>query len=140
MSSLYETIGTKNYKNLLAEPNGDPIAIPCKPGNGSLAIGTLMYREASGMYSPAAAAQAIDANMLVVLGEDVDTGSAPASGETAVAEDALAYRAGTFIEGTVKLAAGAALTAAIKVVLRKQNIVFDQDTTAVEFDNTVTGS
>lgn len=140
MSSLYEVIGTSTPKKLLADVNADPIAIPCKPGNGAIARGTLMYREASGMWSPAAAANAVDANMLAVINEDVDTGAAPASGVVAVAQDAAAYRAGTFINGTVTLAAGAAPTDAIKVVLRKQGIVFDQDTTAAVFDNTVTGT
>lgn len=140
MSSLYEVIGTSTPKKLLADVNADPIAIPCEPGNGAITRGTLMYRKASGMWAPAAAANAVDTNMLAVINEDVGTGAAPASGVVAVAVDAAAYRAGTFINGTVTLAAGAALTDAIKVVLRKQGIVFDQDTTAAVFDNTVTGT
>ena len=49
MSELYSTIGTRTYANLLADPQGaDVIAIPCKPGNGEVAAGTVMYREASG--------------------------------------------------------------------------------------------
>lgn len=141
MSELYEVIGTRNYDQLLADPQGaDVIAIPCKPGNGTVKRGTVMYREASGLYSPAASAQIVSTNQLVVLNEDVDTGSAPASGETAVAKDAAAYRAGRFVSGRVKLAADAALTDAHKVILRLQNIVFDQMESTTTFDNTVTGT
>lgn len=141
MSELYEVIGTSNYDQLLADPQGaDVIAIPCKPGNGTVKRGTVMYREASGLYSPAASAQIVSTNQLVVLNEDVDTGSAPASGETAVAKDAAAYRAGRFVSGRVKLAADATLTDAHKVILRLQNIVFDQMESTTTFDNTVTGT
>ena len=140
MSSLYETIGTRTYTNLLADPQGaDVIAIPCKPGNGTVAAGTVMYREASGLYSPAAAANITAANQLVVLKAAVDTGSAPGSGETATAEDAAAFRAGCFVDGTVKLAAGAALTAEHKAVLRGQNIVFDKAESTETFNNTTVG-
>lgn len=141
MSDLYGVVGTSDYANLLADPLGaDKISIPCEPGNGDVAIGTVMYRKASGMYAPAAAANAIATNQLVVLGENVATGTAPASGVVAVAEDAAAYRAGIFVDGAVKLAAGAALTDAIKVVLRGQGIKFDKKEAVTEFNNTVTGS
>jgi len=140
MSELYNTIGTSNYTNLLADPQGaDVIAIPCKPGNGAIGAGTVMHREATGLYSPAASADVIAANELVVLKEDVNTGDAPGAGETATAEDAAAYRAGCFINGAVKLANGAALTNAHKAVLRGQNIVFDQKESTGTFDNKVTG-
>lgn len=99
-----------------------------------------MYRKSSGLYAPAATAQVTASNQLVVLKEDVATGAAPGSGKTATAEDAAAYRAGCFVDGAVKLAAGAAVTAAHKVILRGQNIVFDVKETTGTFDNTVTGS
>lgn len=141
MSGLYDVIGTRNYTNLLADPQGaDVIGIPCKPGNGNVATGTVMYREATGLYSPAASAQIVATNQLVVLKEDVSTGDAPAAGETATAEDAAAYRAGCFIDGAVKLAEGAALTDAHKAVLRGQNIVFDVKEATGTFDNSVSGS
>jgi hypothetical protein len=138
---MYDVIGTQAYVNLLADPQGaDVISIPCEPGNGDITMGTVMYRKASGLYAPAAAANAVATNQLVVLGENVATGTAPASGVVAVAEDAAAYRAGIFVDGAVKLAAGAALTDAIKVVLRGQNIVFDKKESVETFDNTVTGA
>ena len=56
-----------------------------------------------------------------------------------MAEDAAAYRKGRFVSGRVTLAAGAALTAAHKVVLRKQDIVFDVKETTTTFDNSITG-
>lgn len=141
MSDLYGVIGTSTYTNLLADPEGaDVISVPCKPGNGALAVGTLLYRGTDGLYAPAATAQVTAANMLVVLAEAIDTGAAPSSGATAVAEDAKAYRAGVFIDGAVKLAEGASLTAENKAVLRGQNIVFDKKESAETFTNTVKGA
>ena len=141
MSELYDVIGTSGYSNLLADPQGaDIISIPCEPGNGAVAAGTVMYRKSTGLYAPAASGQVTAANQLVVLKEDVATGSAPASGETVTAEDAAAYRAGRFIDGAVKLAAGGAVTAEHKVVLRGQNIVFGKKEETSTFNNTVTGS
>ena len=141
MSELYDVIGTSEYANLLADPQGaDIIGIPCEPGNGDVPVGTVMYRKASGLWAPAASAQIVNTNQFAVLKEAVATGSAPASGETAVAENAAAYRAGCFIDGVVKLTAGAALTDAHKVVLRQQNIVFDKKESTSTFTNTVTGS
>ena len=141
MSEMYSTIGSRAYSNLLADPQGaDLISIPCEPGNGDVTAGTVMYRKSSGLYAPAATAQVTASNQLVVLKEDVATGAAPGSGETATAEDAAAYRAGCFVDGAVKLAAGAAVTAAHKVILRGQNIVFDVKETTGTFNNTVTGS
>ena len=140
MSELYKTVGSTGYDQLLADPQGaDVITISCEPGNGVITRGTLMYTKATKMYAPAAAAQAVDTNMLVVLNENVDTGNTPAKGETATAEDAAAYRAGRFIDGRVKLAANAALTDAIKVTLRKQNIVFNTKESTSTVDNKVTG-
>lgn len=120
MSDLNQTIGTRKYDQILADPQGaDIIGIPCTPGKGKVESGTLMFRESTGMYSPAAAENITATNMIVVLKETTDTGLA-----NAVAEDAAAYRAGNFIDGRVTLAAGAAVTAAHKVILRQQNIVF----------------
>lgn len=138
---LYGTIGTQTYSNLLADPQGaEAISVPIEPGNGAVTRGTLLYRKSTGLYAPAAAAQAIDTNMLVVLNENIDTGSAPGSGKKAVAMDVPAYRSGRFVSGAVTLAAGAALTEAIKVTLRKQSIVFNKDDSAASFTNEVTGS
>ena len=99
-----------------------------------------MYRKASGLWAPAASAQVVNTNQLAVLKEAVASGTAPASGVTAVAEDGIAYRAGIFIDGAVKLTAGAALTEAHKVILRQQGIVFDKKESTTTFTNTVTGS
>lgn len=141
MSELYKKIGESGYDQLLADPQGaDVIAVPCEPGNGDIKRGTILYRKASGLWAPAAAAQIVNTNQLVVLNEDVATGSAPASGETATAEDAAAYRAGHFVDGRVTLAADAALTDAHKVVLRQQGIVFDRKESTSTFTNTVTGA
>ena len=141
MSELYKKIGESGYDQLLADPQGaDVIAVPCEPGNGDIKRGTILYRKASGLWAPAAAAQIVNTNQLVVLNEAVATGSAPESGKTVTAEDAAAYRAGRFIDGRVTLAADAALTEAHKVILRQQGIVFDQKENTNTFTNTVTGA
>ena len=138
---LYSKIGEQNYTNLLADPQGaDVISIPCEPGNGDVPAGTVMYRKSSGLYAPAASANVVSTNQLVVLKDAVATGTAPASGVTVTAEDAAAYRAGCFIEGAVKLASAAAVTEAHKVILRAQGIVFDRKEATTTFTNTVTGS
>lgn len=130
--SMYEVIGTNNPEYLLADPQGaDVIAIPVEPGNGVVARGTVMYRKTTGLYAPAAAAQATSSNFLAVLDESVDSNA-----NMAVAEDARAYRGGRLIAKKVTLAAGAAVTAAIALILRQQGIVFDQaDFSAADFDN-----
>lgn len=131
MATLYRTIGTKTEKNLLAKPDAEKIAVPMLPGNNVVVAGTLLYRDADGFWAPAAAAQVVNTNQLAVLKEDVDTGSAA----TGIAEDGIAYCSGCFINGAVKLAAGAAVTAAHKVVLRAQGIVFGSANTDAEFNN-----
>ena len=130
--SLYETVGTKTYNELLAEPEAQVFTVPLTPGQGVLPMGTVLYRDSTGMFKAAATANVVTTNYLAVLGEDANTNVS----ET-IAEDAKAYRAGTFVDGKVKLAAGAALTAAHKVVLRNQGIVFSPDTDAAEFNNVV---
>ena len=132
---IYEVVGKKSYANLLADPTGaDAIIVPCTPGKGSLKAGALLVREASGLYSPAASAGG------AVLAEDVDTGDAVASGTTVTAENAKAYRAGCFIDGMVKTSDNVALTAAQKLILRKQGITFDKAQSTETVTNTVTGS
>lgn len=132
--SMYEVIGTNNPEYLLADPNGaDLIAIPCKPGNGKITRGTIMYRGSDGMYLPATAAEAVDTNDLVVLDENVDTDA-----NASIAEDARAYRAGRLIAGKVTLKDGAELTAAVQLALRKQGIVFDQMVSTETFNNETT--
>ena len=129
--SMYEVIGVNNPEYLLADPQGaDVIAIPCEPGNGTVKRGTVMYRKESGMYAPAAAANVVATNMLVVVDETVDTDA-----NATIAEDAKAYRAARLIYGKVTLTNDAALTADQLVVLRGRGIVFDQMDTATEFDN-----
>lgn len=134
--SLYEVIGKNEPEYLLADPQGaDLIAIPCTPGKGTVNRGTVMYRDAaSGMWSPASAAEAVDTNELAVLDETVDT-----SASATIAEDARAYRAGRLIRGKVTLSESAEVTAAIALVLRKQGIVLDPMESTETFNNVVGG-
>lgn len=131
--SLYEVIGTKQPDYLLADPvGGDKIAISVKPGNGVIKRGTVMYREESGMWSPAAAENAIDTNHLCVIDETVDSNA-----NATVAEDAAAYRAGKLIRGKVVLKADGEVTDAIALVLRKQGIVLDYMVPGAEHNNSI---
>lgn len=119
---MYSVIGKVEPKYLLADPNGaDVMAIPCEPKNGTVKRGTVMARKETGLWAPAAAADIAETNQLAIIDQDVDT-----EADQKIAEDARAYRAGKFIYGKVTLKAGAALTAANLVVLRKQGFVFDR--------------
>lgn len=130
--SMYEVIGTNKPDYLLSSPEGaDKIAVPVKPGNGTVKRGTILYRDDTGMYVPAAAAEAVDGKFLVVLDETVDT-----TKNASVAEDAAAYRAGKLARGKVMTKDGAAATAAIELVLRKQGIMIEQTETTKTFKNT----
>jgi len=134
MSDLYGVIGTSEYDQLLADPQGaDSIAINCTPGKGTVKRGTLMFRESNGFYSPAASGQVSTSYQLVVLNEDVETGDSATPGT--VAEVAAAYRAGRFVDGRVTLASDGTVTAAHKVVLRLMGIVFDEKESTGTFDN-----
>ena len=133
--SMYNVIGTNNPEYLLEDPNGaDLMAIPCKPGNGVIPRGTVMYRGADGMWLPASASEAVETNQLAVLDETVDTTANPT-----VAEDARAFRAGRMIAGRVTLKDGAQLNDSIRLALRKQGIVFSPMAGTDTFKNTVGG-
>lgn len=132
--NLYNVIGQSNMTNLLADPQGaDVIAINCEPGNGELAAGQLMKRKATGLYAPAGTSDISANNYLVVLKTAVDTGDS-VTGAT-VAEDAAAYRAGRFIDGKVILASNGTMTAAHKLILRQQGIVFNVSDGAEGIEN-----
>lgn len=141
MAEIYGKIGEAQYVNLLADPTGaEPIAVSLTPGNGAIAAGTVIYREEAGTWAPAKSENVTNQNQLAVLKDAAETGQKPGHGLTAVAPDAVAYRAGRFIDGKVKLAESGTLTAAHKVTLRQQGIVFDQSEGAATFDNKVTGN
>ena len=135
--NLYDTIGERQYDNLLAdERNAETIAINMEPGNGIVKRGTVVYRKATGFWAPAAAANAVITNQLAVMDETVNTAGIAGEGTT-TAEVARAFRSGTFITGKVTLAADAAVTVAVAAVLRTQGIVFDQMVGGETFDNKV---
>lgn len=129
---MYATIDKWEPEYLLSDPQGaQVIAIPCAPGNGTIQRGQIMKREANGMYAPAAAADIVSTNHLVILDEVVDTAA-----NAEIAADARAYRVGRMIESKLLLAGGETLTAAHKLVLRQQGIITDvlmED--AAEFNN-----
>lgn len=133
METIYNVTGTKTYKNLLADPKGaDLITIPVYPNASALAAGSLMYRNSAGLWQPIGSASiATDVEMAVLM-EDLPINSG------VVATDATAARAGCFIDGVVLESGGDAPTAAQKLILRKQGIVFKPNTSATAFANTHT--
>ena len=141
MVQLYGVLGSYDPTYLLASGNGKRIAISLEPGHGTVQKGTLMYRKANSvLYAPAAAANVVATNYVVVLGEDVDTDAS-----ATVAMSAMAYSAGEFITGRVTHSDGSAITAAEEVVLRAMNITFkpmeDQvKAEVIEADNSLTVS
>lgn len=133
METIYNVIGSKDYKNLLADPKGaDLITVPVYPNGSEIKAGTLLTRNSAGLWTPIASGSIADNVELVVLMEDLPINS------TAIATDATAARAGCFIDGVVKESGGDAPTAAQKLILRKQGIVFKPDVTAAPFANSYT--
>lgn len=132
---MYAIVGEQDFNYLLADPEGcDKIIVSMEPGNGTVKRGTVCYKKESGMYAPAAAANAVITNALVVLDETVDTDA-----NATIGENAAAFRAGKLIAGKVVLAEDATLTAAAAVVLRAQGIVLESMTGTATFDNEVEG-
>lgn len=136
---LFATIGTSVKSNLLSDPNGaDKINVPCEPGSGTIKRGTIVYRKASGLWAPALAANIVNTNIFAVLDETITTEDTPDAGDTAVADDAVAYRTGRFINGAVTLANDGTVTEAHKVVLARQGIFFDHKVETASFENSAT--
>lgn len=134
---LFETAGNTIKSNLLADPVGaDKIVIPVDPGSGTVNRGTIMYRKTTGLWAPATSGDVVITNQFAILDETVIAGAGEGE-ESKVAEDANAYRSGTFINGNVTLADAAAVTEAHKVVLLRQGIKFDHKVETAEFDNNV---
>ena len=133
METIYNVIGSKSYKNLLADPKGaDLITVPVYPNASALKAGALLCRNSAGLWEPIASASIATDKDMVVLMEDLPINA------TAIATDATAARAGCFIDGVVLESGGDAPTAAQKLILRKQGIVFKPDTTVGSFANSYT--
>lgn len=141
MENLFGTVGTHDPSYLLASNyDTDAISISVEPGNGIIPAGAVMYRKSGVLYAPAASANIIDDNNLVVLRDDIDS----TTSET-VAVAAAAYRKAKFISGMVKVKNGLnyeAISASHAIVLRRQNLELspmdDWSGAAVEADNTKT--
>lgn len=117
--NMYGKVAESKPGYLVAETgNESKIAINVAPGNAKVARGTVLYRQDSGIYAPATAADVTTTKYLVVLDEEVDT----ALSDT-VAQAAAAYRTGTFFTGKVVLKNGAELTNENIVALRNQGIL-----------------
>lgn len=137
MENLYGVVGTHEPSYLLASNfMTDAVTISLEPGNGVVPAGAVLYRKASGLYAPAASANIVEANNMVVIRDDVDSGTGT------VAQAVAAYRRAHFIAGKVKVKNDTtyeAITAAHEVILRKQGIELspmdDWSGNVVEFDN-----
>ena len=133
METIYNVIGSKTYQNLLADPKGaELITVPVYPNAAALKAGALLYRNSAGLWAPIASASIATDVEMVVLMEDLPINS------TAIATDATAARSGCFIDGVVLESDGNTPTAAQKLILRKQGIVFKPDSTATPFANSYT--
>jgi len=139
--NMFQKIGESPLTRQNADPRGaEIIGVPMEAGNGTIARGTVIYRKASGLWAPAAAANVIAANELAIINEECDTTGDAASETVTVGPDAAAYRAGRFWDGCVKLTEDGEVTDAMKVILRTQGIVFLSGSDAAEFDNGVTAA
>lgn len=139
MEELYKNIG-QSVPETLEAGGGKTIAVSMEPGNGTVKHGTVLYQKESGLYAPAAAANVITGNSLVVLRDDTDTDAS-----ATVAAPAAVYISGELLAKDVVLSDGETnLNAAQAHVLRKQGIIlapFDDLKAADEIaDNTVSVS
>lgn len=138
MENLFGTVATFEPKDLLASNFlTDAVAVSLEPGNGVIPAGAVLYRKSGVLYAPAAAANVIVTNNLVVLAADTDSGT----GTVALAVKA--YRRAKFLAGKVTVKNGTAyeaISAAQEVVLRMQGLElspFDnQNADVVVADNT----
>lgn len=128
--SLFDTIGQRTYKNLLADPkNSTKTALPMLPSQSKLEAGTVLCRNSAGFWLPATTSDLDGSVGVAILAEPVDTDA-----DAGIAEDAAAYLTGTFIAGAVKLKSGT-LTATHMLELRKQGIITESGEDAGDFDN-----
>jgi len=133
METIFNTLGTKTYPELLADPKGyDGVIVPVYPNASALKAGTLLKRNSAGLWEPIATGDVATNVEVVVLMEDLPVN------DTAIATDAAAARAGKFVDGSVTVTGADSLTAAQKLILRKQGIVFAEDIDAPAFANSYT--
>lgn len=138
MENLFGTVATFEPKDLLASNFlTDAVAVSLEPGNGVIPAGAVLYRKSGVLYAPAAAANVIVTNNLVVLAAETDSGTGT------VAQAVKAYRRAKFLAGKVTVKNGTAyeaISAAQEVVLRMQGLElspFDnQNANVVVADNT----
>ncbi len=140
MVNLYENLGKSTDSPLETAGVGfDTASVSLEPGNGTVKRGTVLYRKSGALYAPAAAANILNTNQLVVLREDVDT---DASATVAALGDVIV--AGGLLAEYVLLSDGSKLNAAQALILRQQGIVLKPydalDGSAPVADNTATVS
>ena len=146
MENLFQTYEPIEPSYLLADNEyTDQIAVSVEPGHGVIPAGAVLYRKASSdLYAPAAAANIIAANDLVVLAANCDTTTS-----TTRAMPAKVYTNAHFIEGYVLVFDGSSeygpVTQTQAAILRGQNIelrpMYDRSADSVTpSDNTGTVS
>ena len=121
VKEIYSVLGQAVDISLLAGTGTEKaIGVALKPGNGLILRGTVIQKDADGLYGPAATGEMANGEC-AVLASDEDTGD-EASG---VAGSASAYKSGCFIRNKLVLAAGGTLSAADLLELRRQGITVD---------------
>ena len=118
MGNLIQNIGTSVDQSLLADTRFNRIGVAIFPGEGELERGTVIARDASGMYK-AAVSGSLDNVMLAILDETIDAGTE----STGIGVTARAYESGTFIRERVKFEAGSVLSDADVLALAKLNLL-----------------
>lgn len=133
--NLYGNVETYTPGYLLADPHGAIRgAVPVEPDHATVKRGTVLYRKASGMWAPAAAANCVTTNQLAIADQDIDT-----TESEEISNNVSVFFAGTFVKGKVTLASNAELTAACAVALRNEGFLIETmvDPDNDEFDNKV---
>lgn len=117
MTELTKSLGiSTNYGMLAGTGTERVIGVALTPGSGILARGTILAKQATGLFAPLATGSAASA-MCAVLIDTTDTGTETAG----IAQSASAYDKGRFQGDKIFLASGE-LTDADKLALRTQGI------------------
>jgi hypothetical protein len=118
--NLYnDKYASSNVSGILAEADGARAeGIALAAGNGALKRGQLLVRDTDSTYKPAANTDITATAYMVVLGEDVDTGSS----SSVAAIPVRAYLAGVFMSDKILLKTGT-LSAENTAMLRTQGIL-----------------
>jgi hypothetical protein len=121
--NLFKQAGASEYPQLLADSSGHiKENIVLLPGSGTVKRGTVLARDASGFYKPAASADIAPTAMMAIADEAADASDAANTVGIPIA----AYVKGIFLARHVVLANGAPLTLANMSVLSNAGLMIRQ--------------